>query len=178
MSSRILFHAGRGMGAFIEPMILDARQSLYICSPWISLKYAQLLTKRAEEGIEVRIITSNDRINEDTIDHFEEFINKYKPTILGTLFSFVVRKKEEEKFKPNFFVLIPEEEFFHGKVYIADEKRAIVGSANLTESGLFNNIEYVIIMEGMVVREVVRLFKMLWERILSMDQYMALSVET
>ena len=40
------------------------------------------------------------------------------------------------------------ERYLHVKLYVFDDKFAVVGSANLTESGMWNNIEHIVIFDN------------------------------
>jgi len=51
-------YTGRGAGVFIENQVLTAKEKIYVCSPWISKKYAEKLVQLAKSGVEVKIITS------------------------------------------------------------------------------------------------------------------------
>lgn len=53
----------------------------------------------------------------------------------------------------------------HAKVYIADDKAAIVGSFNLTAAHLHHNLDVGILLEGGIVPTLVGLFDQLWGRL-------------
>lgn len=159
------FYAGRGMGAFIEQLIYNAKEILWVCCPHISRKYAKLLTKKSEEGVNVRVILFDNNFNKESIDLFKKFIKKYRPSILGSLFK---KFKKESKPRPKIEILIPNDTFFNGKIYISDDI-AIVGSPSLREDVLFQSVEYVVVIKSEVIERVKNLFEMLWERGLSCE---------
>ncbi len=113
-------------GSQIEPVLWNARESVWIISPWIGKDYAKRLASLSQKGIEVRIITSNVDFN---IDSFE---------IL----------KASENTNLRLMVLDREKvAFIHAKIYIIDNKYAFSGSANLTYSGLNSSVENLSIAE-------------------------------
>jgi phosphatidylserine/phosphatidylglycerophosphate/cardiolipin synthase-like enzyme len=54
------FHSGRGVGLIISDLLSQAKQKIWVCSPWISEKYADYLLKKKQEGLDIRLITTND----------------------------------------------------------------------------------------------------------------------
>jgi hypothetical protein len=106
-------------GAKIRPILDNAKESLWIVSPWLGKDYARDLVSISQRGIEVRIITSKNDFNNESI---------------GIL-------KASENPKLHILVFDEKTTFIHSKIYIADEKFGISGSANLTYSGLNTNHE-------------------------------------
>lgn len=67
--------------------------------------------------------------------------------------------------RPEYLVPVkvyPESRMAHSKIYVVDDV-AVTGSANLTRSGLWRNIETVTVHEGPEAEEVARQFLELWE---------------
>ncbi len=113
-------------GSQIEPVLWNARESVWIISPWIGKDYAKRLASLSQKGIEVRIITSNVDFN---IDSFEILKASENPNL-----RLIVLNKDKVA-------------FIHAKIYIIDNKYAFSGSANLTYSGLNSSVENLNIAE-------------------------------
>ena len=128
---------GRGAGAFIEKELFSAKEYALICSPWITFDFAKKIIRLVEKGTEVRVITSNSKAGDTdkTLEWFRDYVRPEKD-LLG-------RIKKDWSAPSNFGFKIIEEDFIHAKMYLVDGKYAVVGSANLTESGLWHNIEHV-----------------------------------
>jgi hypothetical protein len=50
---------GRHAGAFIESQLFGAKESVRICSPWISPRYVRWLFSLAKDGVSIRVITAD-----------------------------------------------------------------------------------------------------------------------
>ncbi|PLJ77109.1 phospholipase D-like domain-containing protein [Infirmifilum sp. SLHALR2] len=132
----------RSVGRILEPLLMGARSSLDISSPFISPRYARMLIEKSKEGVKVRVLTSAPP--EGELEHHLEALEILK---LSTSDSLEVRIVES----------------LHAKIYIIDKKIAVTGSANLTESGLFRNLEHIEVkMEPKTVEENVKMFENLW----------------
>jgi len=119
-------YSGPTAGSNIEPVLRNARKSIWIVSPWLGKEYAKQLALLSQKGIEVRIVTSNVDYNNKSLEVFKASEN------------------------PNLIPLVLDKEkvaFIHSKIYIVDKVHAITGSANLTYSGLNSNIESLSIAE-------------------------------
>jgi hypothetical protein len=114
-------------GSQIEPVLWNARESVWIISPWLGKDYAERLAFLSQKGIEVRIITSYVDSNIESI----EILKAAQNTNLRLL----VLDKEKAA-------------FIHAKIYIVDNKYGISGSANLTFTGLNSSIENLSIAEN------------------------------
>lgn len=122
-------YSGSNAGSHIEPILWNARVSVWIISPWLGKEYAKRLASLSQNGIEVRLITSNDDCNIESLEVLKACEN-------SNLILLVL-----DKHKPQ------TKAFVHAKIYIADKKYAIYGSANLTFSGLNSNVESLSIAE-------------------------------
>jgi phosphatidylserine/phosphatidylglycerophosphate/cardiolipin synthase-like enzyme len=100
-------------GDYFYKEIMFAKKSIYICSPWISPSYAQKFVELAKSGIRVKIITSNDKNNKETV----ELLNTHK---------------NQSKFD---FKIMPK---VHTKKYFADSSLVADSTANFTKTGLWN----------------------------------------
>ncbi|MDH5390302.1 MAG: phospholipase D-like domain-containing protein [Candidatus Bathyarchaeota archaeon] len=120
-------YSGSTAGSNIEPVLWNARESIWIISPWLGKDYAKRLALLSQKGIEVRIVTSNVDYNSESLEVFQASEN------------------------PNLILLVLDKEkvgFIHSKIYIVDKAHAISGSANLTYSGLNSNVESLSIAEN------------------------------
>lgn len=139
-------YSGAFAGSQIRPLIDNATESVWIVSPWLGKEYAQLLVALSRKGIDVRIITSK-------VDSNLESLTLLKACENQNLTLLVLDKE-----KPN-----DKGVFIHAKIYVADQKFAISGSANLTFSGLNKNIETLSIAETPEeVQQVETAFMRLW----------------
>ena len=139
-------YSGAYAGSKIRPLLKNAKESIWIVSPWLGKEYATLLTQLSQKGIEVRIITSKDKFNVESIDILKACEN---PNL-----SFLVLDKDG-----------PDEKgvFIHSKIYLVDKKFGVSGSANLTYSGLNKNIETLTIAEtAEEVEQIENNFMRLW----------------
>lgn len=119
-------YSGSNAGSIIEPVLWNARESIWIASPWLGKDYAQRLALLSQKGIEVRVLTSNVDYNCESLEVFKTSEN------------------------PNLIPLVLDKErsaFVHSKIYLVDKEHAISGSANLTYSGLNSNVESLSIAE-------------------------------
>lgn len=129
------------MGIIIDEYIFSARNYVWICSPWISNFYAKKLSQLSSKGVSIKVITMNDKRNKKAI------------SILGK------SSIELLTVKPKYGTL-------HAKIYIIDGKYAICGSANLTDSGINNNIESLILFnEVQVIRDLEKDFMKIWNNL-------------
>jgi phosphatidylserine/phosphatidylglycerophosphate/cardiolipin synthase-like enzyme len=126
--------------ATFRELLYEVEESLLLVSPFIKRsKVAQVLRALEDRGIErsVRVDVLTDLRPESTLNG---------STDLEAILDLGHRL-------PNFrLTYLPS---LHAKVYLADQKAAIVTSGNLTESGISGNIEYgVLFRGGRVVREI------------------------
>ncbi|OYT57453.1 MAG: hypothetical protein B6U76_00995 [Desulfurococcales archaeon ex4484_217_2] len=127
-------YVGKGVGAYFLNKLLMAEKYVYVASRWISPEYAGKLVGKAREGVEVKIITSDDREK-----HHQEalkiLLKAVKPPIL----------RIKKWVPPNMELGIVRQEFLHVKMYVFDDEMAVVGSANFTHHGLWGNIEHIVV---------------------------------
>ena len=118
-------YASKRCGDYFYKEIMFAKKSIYICSPWISPLYVQKFIELAKNGICVKIITSNDKSNKETMD----LLNNHK---------------KQSKFD---FKIMPVTTV-HSKTYLADNRLVVYGSANFTKSGLWNQHNTITILNN------------------------------
>lgn len=63
------------------------------------------------------------------------------------------------------FEFLPvDESFIHAKIYVADDSFAAIGSANLTKTGMWESVEYVVILnDGPDIQKMKGDFKKMWD---------------
>tara|TARA_Y100001936_G_C15964315_1_gene607397 strand:+ start:161 stop:691 length:531 start_codon:yes stop_codon:yes gene_type:complete len=145
-------YIGVGIGKYIEDEFLKSKKSIMISSPVITETFANNLIKLTEKGIHIKIVTSP-RINEES----------EKSNILLQNFS---KKNNSNDFSNKLEIKIIDNKKFpmnHAKMYLIDEKIAIIGSLNLTEEHFWKYIEYLWVMdEPKFVNQVKNDFEKLW----------------
>jgi hypothetical protein len=119
-------YCGSNAGSQILPVLWNARESIWIISPWLGKDYAEQLASLSQKGIQVRIITSHNDFNVESIEILKASENKS--------LKFLILDKEKTS-------------FIHAKIYVVDNKYGLSGSANLTYSGLNSNVENLSIAE-------------------------------
>lgn len=130
-------HTGRGVGNILEKELFYATKYAFVCSPFISPSYAKRLVQLVENGIQVRVITTDENYKDKNGDNTRiVFKDAVKPST-----NFLGRTKKDWVRPPLDYKII-KRDFVHAKIYVVDGKVAMVGSPNLTYSGLWNNIEH------------------------------------
>jgi hypothetical protein len=119
-------YCGSNAGSHILPVLWNARESVWVISPWLAKDYVERLASLSQEGIKVRIITSHNDFNVESIEILKASENKN--------LKFLILDKEKTA-------------FIHAKIYVVDNKYGLSGSANLTFSGLNSNVENLSIAE-------------------------------
>ena len=195
--------SGKGVGREIEPLLRKAKRRIWVASPFISEKYAKLLIRKANEGVDVRVITTSKSAKLLRSKKFKaikvftlltSLLSSAEPFLLplplaltlylfrlegilvvslGILISFLFKSHLPLVTFLSLYVLMKRERlkvavtpktFVHSKLYIIDDV-AISGSANLTVSGLWRNYETVTVFEGKEAKELISLFKRMWDEI-------------
>lgn len=134
-------YIGRGIGIVVDELISSAKERVLICSPWISIFYAKKLSGLAKKGVKIKLITMDDESNRNAIS--------------------IIKKASIEcrAVKPRFGIL-------HAKIYIIDGRYAICGSVNLTDSGMNNNVEFLMLFDEInIVKKIEEDFMKLWNEL-------------
>jgi hypothetical protein len=123
--------------------LTHAQKVVRITSPWISQEVAKAICDIAKKHkISFQIITSFDT----SIETHKKAIQLFKDANI-----------EEIK------VRVLKDKLIHAKMIIIDESLFIIGSANLTLSGLYENIEsYAVLSEPSLIKELILKFEELW----------------
>ncbi len=145
-------HIGVGIGKYIEKEFLNSKTSIMISSPVITTKIANMLMELVLKGIHIKIVTSP-RVNEES----------EKANIMLSTF---LNQKNNDQLKSKLELKIIDNKKFpmnHAKMYIVDDKIAMIGSLNLAETHFWKYIEYLWIMdEPEFVNQVKNDFEKLW----------------
>jgi len=150
-------YVGRGVGAYFLNDLFLAENYVYVASRWISPEYAEKLVDIAREGVEVRVLTSDDT-EASHQEALEVFRKSLKPK--RKLFGLLIDKSWKP---PNLELRIIKRAYLHVKLYVFDDKAAVTGSANFTVQGMWNNIEHVVIFDKPEeVKQIKKDFLRLW----------------
>ncbi len=141
----------KDMEVTILKLFDDAQNSVYIISPFLSYKTAQILceAKKRRPSLDCRFIT---RLNIEDMLRKANDINAIKLLLDNGIIVYAVK-------------------WLHSKLYLFDERESIVGSANFTLSGFRKNIELsFVIDERDVVTKLCEYFKALAEQCIASEE--------
>src|SRR5262245_28303690 len=142
----------------LADFIRATRQELLIASPWITRGAAKLLSEEISSigPASVQILARMDEI---------DFLN-------GTSHVLAFQRNTYPAHIQVAFLALP---LLHGKMLVADRERVIVGSANLTDGGLYVNHEISLLIESRETGEAcAQAFFRLWSAASELpDEYLA-----
>lgn len=146
------------LGKFLEPILFNPKESIDILCPYISPSYAERLVQLAKNGKRVRVLTWIPKEGDERYEFQRTSLRLFKKNLeLKTL---SVRVEDR-----------PEVGLIHDKTYIVDNI-VLTGSFNLTESGLYRNLERVDIkLHPEIVRSEKRQYEELWEKATDLQNY-------
>ena len=148
----------KGVGKYVERLVKSSEKFLVVVSPWISERYAKMVVKKSTDGVNVIVVTTRDsekiflkllkkicpqKNNSNKMLIFISIL--LTPFIIGIilLLALFLKSRKVKKKEGKIKVIVVDKDFFvHVKAYI-NEKYAIVGSVNLTERGLWKNVEMI-----------------------------------
>ncbi len=157
-------YLGRGVSLHLEIPLFKARRSVYVSSPWISPYYASKLVDLAKSGVRVRVITSDEgKEQRESLRIFREAM-KPRRRLLGLI-------RDKNWVPPDLEVLVTRGWKIHAKIFAVDMRYAVVGSANLTEHGMRENLEHIVVLEGQEGRMIGEDFEALWDFILGDESF-------
>ena len=135
----------KNVGRLVEPLLLSAKNKIWISSPFISDYYVKnIIFELAKRGIEIKILTTS------AVEGTE---GEYHRNALQELRKLLSLSNVEVKILDN----------LHAKLYVVDNKYVISGSANFTLKGMKHNIEHIEIkMDKNSITELSTLFKEMW----------------
>lgn len=123
----------RGIEPVLEEMINSARSEIqvmaYLLTP-SSMHILELLERAAGKGVRIVLLVNDVKSQNALIVSRLKSLSAKFPHV--KVMNFIDPKKRQ----------------LHAKVIIADRKRAIVGSANLSWGGMYSNFEIGIFVEG------------------------------
>lgn len=132
----------------IEKVVIDAELSLRVMCPYYDNLFLDILHRnmeRVQRLKEIRIIS--ERQSATTLRAARLFSN----VKVKSLFEVASAEGLESKVRG-----------VHGKMLIADEAEALVGSFNLTFSHILYNIDIGLLVRGRTVKKLVNIFDALW----------------
>ena len=145
------------VGKLVEPIIFGAKKEVDIISPYISPRYASKLVDLANRGIKTRIVTWFPRKGKEEFAFQMDSLKIFQKNLGENLSVRTVDKPD---------IKLP-----HDKTYLIDDK-LIIGSFNLTESGLYGNLERaeIRIHPATIAQEKVQ-FEKLWKECRDLTEY-------
>lgn len=200
----------KGVGKDIEHSFANAKQRIYVVTPWISREIVELLVKKSrelgEDNVKVILVEdeSNYRALKDVVKKRIN-LNEFIITLFFSVFSFFTALYTLKLFfsshsymmlsisfilfiasilfyvsmRESFNVVYPfdliiqrkkgNNYFLHSKIYIVDN-HAYITSANLTQSGLWKNIESLVSIEDKnAVEELIKFIESVERKINKID---------
>lgn len=136
---------GKGAGKYVIKRLFNAKRQALICSPYLSKPYAEAIVKMVERGVNVKLITSNEKTRNF---HAHAYIMKYSQT-------------NGQKGSLDFTIV--GSSFIHAKMYVADDDFAAFGSANLTIAGMWENVENIVTYDGAEGISIRKGFERIWK---------------
>jgi phosphatidylserine/phosphatidylglycerophosphate/cardiolipin synthase-like enzyme len=126
-------HMGQGIGKYIKNEISNATNYVKICTPNISHSLCEELFPKLDKGLRIKIITSDIITGEKDSPQAKSLAKK------------IIKEKKNGsnlEYKTISTFDIP---MIHAKIFIIDNKCAIIGSANFTENSFQNFVEFILI---------------------------------
>ncbi|HUY70443.1 MAG TPA: phospholipase D-like domain-containing protein [Candidatus Baltobacteraceae bacterium] len=184
-------YSGDSSYRFVDKLIAADSRKLLVVSPYIGNSYAKMLISEARRK-KVYVVTSQSSLEYDNsvlkgipeigamkrylkpmayfsvITAFAIYFNLsyfVYPLVAIVLVFVALTYLTYRKTQSNFMLKVSREKFVHEKLYINDSE-AIVGSANLTFSGMHKNVEHIQMIRDMKKRDALEdHFKKLWSSI-------------
>ncbi len=140
----------RAMEPVMEELLTSAKKEIHVAAYVFTPQAAHILNLIEEalvRGIEVTVVVNNLEGQENPIkDHLKRLQEQFRGF---HLFDFAYRRKGQ----------------LHAKVIVTDRSRGLVGSANFTWSGLIENHELGVLVEGEVCWKLAQLIDSLAESV-------------
>jgi phosphatidylserine/phosphatidylglycerophosphate/cardiolipin synthase-like enzyme len=182
-------YSGSSSYMYIEPLISGRGRTLRVICPFISARYAKLLVGQSARK-EVSVITSNSNISADAVRIMKRgkrfpyltlsayfiilsimiaalrlYLAELVLVPITALIVGITAAHYARPSKQRINVRVASESFVHEKIYLGDD-HAVVGSANLTYSGLHKNVEHIeVIRDSAKLSQMSRHFEELWRSI-------------
>jgi phosphatidylserine/phosphatidylglycerophosphate/cardiolipin synthase-like enzyme len=149
MSLTMRLERSNQSGKYVIDRLFGAHTYAFICSPYISEQYAKEIVRLAKNGTIVKVLTS-DKITERGFIIRDFFKEAKRTDGLDTLKTLVMKHRGQS--------------FEHSKMYIVDDNYSVVGSANLTRPGMWENSEILYISETPIdVKHARDIFETAWK---------------
>jgi phosphatidylserine/phosphatidylglycerophosphate/cardiolipin synthase-like enzyme len=145
----------------LKKMIMGAKKSLMIVNPFFdpfgTLQILDDLTNAAKRGVNIRIVTRDANSKGTPLEKSLRFIySKFKENDLLHAIQIKDYYLRDNKTQQQIFAV-------HSKILVADKKVCYLGSANITSTCLYSNLETGIVLKGKSVSPVEALFNSLWK---------------
>ncbi|MBN2878731.1 MAG: type II deoxyribonuclease [Clostridia bacterium] len=101
-------------------LVKNSRNSIKLCAPFVKKEIVAKILDSKSENVDVKLVTNC------TLNYFHKKSSDIEALELMINNSYIVANQQN----------------LHAKIYIFDDKKAIITSANLTYSGFNRNIEY------------------------------------
>ncbi len=182
-------YSGRDVGKVIEPLLRNASGRIWVCSPYISPEYARFLVYLIGGNTILYAIIALWIIGTlllpliiggrilffislvigfivavATYDINYGFIAYMVSAVLIAAYRFIVVYRYEARETHVNLLVVDSDRIVHSKIYIFDNI-GITGSANLTKSGLWRNMETITIYKGREIDSVINEFMKIWNSI-------------
>ena len=131
------------LAEFVE----NTRQELLLMSPWFTTAAATLISHNLQDAnpVKLQILA---RLHEEDFTSGTSHVEAFKPSMYPSGTNVEIRA-------------LP---MLHGKILVADRRRVIIGSANMTEGGLHRNHEVCILLDSdKIAQECAAVFFRFWE---------------
>jgi phosphatidylserine/phosphatidylglycerophosphate/cardiolipin synthase-like enzyme len=135
-------YVDRQAGNYIHTKLKNAKDYAYICSPYIDRRYLNEIIALANK-IPVKLITTDRQKGFYLKSYLTS--NLTQPNHLQSLIS-------------------KNSDIIHAKIYVIDDKYAVDGSANLTDNGLWHQVNYLHQYDKPEeVAEIKKVFERIWD---------------
>lgn len=138
------------LAAFVE----NTQHELLLMSPWITTAAATLISHNLNKAnpLKLQILA---RLHEEDFTSGTSHIEAFKPSMYPSSTNVEVRA-------------LP---MLHGKMLVADRRRVIIGSANMTEGGLHRNHEVSLFLDSdKIGEECAGVFFRFWEKAIQLPE--------
>lgn len=146
----------------LKKMIMESKKSIWIINPFFdpfgTLQIVEDLINSAKRGVEIRIVTrgASERGNKRLIQSLEFLFERFRrANLLNAIEIRDYFKRSKETMQQIFAV--------HSKMMIVDKSVCYLGSANITSTCLYSNLETGVVLRGDESEAFTNLFNALWK---------------
>lgn len=135
-------------------LIISSEKNLSLVNPFFDQeginKIIPFIKKAADRGVKIRIVSRPKYdANPEQEKQLNQMINEIGENCLCKRFGGLIKRKPYH---------------LHAKFMIADDKSAYIGSANITDTSLGNNVEVGVIISGIQAKSLLDFFNLLWNK--------------